>query len=64
MRRRCAVALPEVARGVAGVAAEELAEVGGLAHPDHYYGAARFGAPIHALAAVRDQISAQGAGHG
>ena len=32
------------------------------AHPDHYYGAARFGAPIHALAAVRDQIAAQGDG--
>jgi len=30
------------------------------AHPDHYYGAARFGAPIHALAAVRDQIAALG----
>lgn len=30
------------------------------AHPDHYNGAARFGAPIHALAAVRDQIASQG----
>ena len=25
------------------------------AHPDHFHGAARFGAPVHALAAVRDQ---------
>ncbi|MET8977488.1 MBL fold metallo-hydrolase [Streptomyces sp. NPDC004539] len=30
------------------------------AHPDHFHGAARFGAPVHALAAVRDQIAAQG----
>lgn len=29
------------------------------AHPDHFAGAARFGAPIHALAAVRDQIAVQ-----
>lgn len=29
------------------------------AHPDHFAGAARFGAPIHALAAVREQIAAQ-----
>lgn len=32
------------------------------AHPDHYYGAARFGVPVHALAVVRDQIAAQGDG--
>jgi len=32
------------------------------AHPDHFHGAARFGAPVHALAAVRDQITAQGDG--
>jgi len=32
------------------------------AHPDHFHGAARFGAPVHALAAVRDQIAAQGDG--
>jgi glyoxylase-like metal-dependent hydrolase (beta-lactamase superfamily II) len=32
------------------------------AHPDHYYGAARFDAPIHALAVVRDQIAALGDG--
>ncbi|MFD4599801.1 MBL fold metallo-hydrolase [Streptomyces sp. NPDC058464] len=30
------------------------------AHPDHFHGAARFGAPVHALPAVRDQIVAQG----
>ncbi|MGW3291719.1 MBL fold metallo-hydrolase [Streptomyces sp. NPDC001002] len=30
------------------------------AHPDHFHGAARFEAPVHALAAVRDQIAAQG----
>ena len=30
------------------------------AHPDHFNGAARFGAPMHALAAVRDQITALG----
>ncbi|MGW2048312.1 MBL fold metallo-hydrolase [Streptomyces sp. NPDC001858] len=30
------------------------------AHPDHFHGAARFGAPVHALPAVRDQIAAQG----
>lgn len=29
------------------------------AHPDHFAGASRFGAPIHALAAVREQIAAQ-----
>lgn len=28
------------------------------AHPDHFGGAARFGAPVHALAVVRDQIAA------
>ncbi|MGX2992806.1 MBL fold metallo-hydrolase [Streptomyces sp. JNUCC 64] len=32
------------------------------AHPDHFHGAARFGAPVHALAAVRDGIVAQGDG--
>ncbi|GGY50931.1 MBL fold metallo-hydrolase [Streptomyces djakartensis] len=32
------------------------------AHPDHFHGAARFGAPVHALAAVREQIAAQGDG--
>jgi glyoxylase-like metal-dependent hydrolase (beta-lactamase superfamily II) len=32
------------------------------AHPDHYYGAARFGVPVHALPVVRDQIIAQGDG--
>ncbi|MFJ9704845.1 MBL fold metallo-hydrolase [Streptomyces sp. NPDC101234] len=32
------------------------------AHPDHFHGAARFGVPVHALAAVRDQIAAQGDG--
>jgi glyoxylase-like metal-dependent hydrolase (beta-lactamase superfamily II) len=32
------------------------------AHPDHFNGAARFGAPVHALAAVRDQIAALGDG--
>ncbi|TDO35605.1 glyoxylase-like metal-dependent hydrolase (beta-lactamase superfamily II) [Kribbella sp. VKM Ac-2527] len=32
------------------------------AHPDHFHGAARFGAPVHALAVVRDQIVAQGDG--
>ncbi|MGW3570513.1 MBL fold metallo-hydrolase [Streptomyces sp. NPDC000941] len=32
------------------------------AHPDHFNGAARFGAPVHALAAVRDQIAAQADG--
>lgn len=32
------------------------------AHPDHFAGAARFGVPIHALPAVRDQIAAQGDG--
>ena len=32
------------------------------AHPDHFHGAARFDAPVHALAAVRDQITAQGDG--
>ncbi|MGY4745642.1 MBL fold metallo-hydrolase [Streptomyces sp. ATMOS53] len=32
------------------------------AHPDHFHGAARFGAPVHALPAVRDQIAAQGDG--
>ncbi|MER6528832.1 MBL fold metallo-hydrolase [Streptomyces sp. NPDC001508] len=31
------------------------------AHPDHFHGAARFGAPVHALPAVRAQIAAQGA---
>lgn len=30
------------------------------AHPDHYQGAARFHAPIHALAIVRDQMAARG----
>jgi len=30
------------------------------AHPDHYNGAARFGAPVHALSVVRDQIAALG----
>lgn len=30
------------------------------AHPDHFHGAARFGAPVHAPAAVRDQIAARG----
>src|SRR5689334_9353420 len=30
------------------------------AHPDHYQGAGRFGVPIHALPAVRDQIIAFG----
>jgi glyoxylase-like metal-dependent hydrolase (beta-lactamase superfamily II) len=30
------------------------------AHPDHYQGAGRFGVPIHALPAVRDQIVAFG----
>ncbi len=30
------------------------------AHPDHFNGAARFGAPVHALAVVRDQIAALG----
>ncbi|WP_316781567.1 MBL fold metallo-hydrolase [Streptomyces sasae] len=30
------------------------------AHPDHFHGAARFGTLVHALAAVRDQIAAQG----
>ncbi|WP_086661537.1 MBL fold metallo-hydrolase [Lentzea kentuckyensis] len=30
------------------------------AHPDHYNGVARFGAPVHALAVVRDQIIARG----
>lgn len=32
------------------------------AHPDHFAGASRFGAPIHALAAVREQIAAQADG--
>ncbi|MFJ3803039.1 MBL fold metallo-hydrolase [Streptomyces sp. NPDC090088] len=32
------------------------------AHPDHFHGAARFGVPVHALAAVRDRIAAQGDG--
>ena len=32
------------------------------AHPDHFAGAARFGVPIHALAAVREQIAAQSDG--
>ncbi|MGW3953118.1 MBL fold metallo-hydrolase [Streptomyces sp. NPDC004752] len=32
------------------------------AHPDHFHGAARFGAPVHALAVVRDQIAVQGDG--
>ena len=32
------------------------------AHPDHFAGAARFGVPIHALAAVREQIAAQADG--
>ncbi|MGI5460829.1 MBL fold metallo-hydrolase [Streptomyces sp. CA-249302] len=32
------------------------------AHPDHFHGAARFAAPVHALPAVRDQIAAQGDG--
>lgn len=32
------------------------------AHPDHFAGASRFGAPIHALAAVREQIAAQSDG--
>ncbi|MFE2062300.1 MBL fold metallo-hydrolase [Streptomyces sp. NPDC059467] len=32
------------------------------AHPDHFHGAARFGVPVHALPAVRDQIVAQGDG--
>jgi glyoxylase-like metal-dependent hydrolase (beta-lactamase superfamily II) len=32
------------------------------AHPDHFQGAGRFGAPVHALAAVRDGIVAQGDG--
>lgn len=32
------------------------------AHPDHYTGAARFGAPIHALPVVRDQIIGLGDG--
>ncbi|MFC8430920.1 MBL fold metallo-hydrolase [Streptomyces sp. NPDC057253] len=30
------------------------------AHPDHYNGAARFGAPVHALAQVTEQIIARG----
>ncbi|MEU2742222.1 MBL fold metallo-hydrolase [Streptomyces sp. NPDC007095] len=30
------------------------------AHPDHFHGAARFGTPVHALPAVREQIVAQG----
>ncbi|GAA3810864.1 MBL fold metallo-hydrolase [Streptomyces coacervatus] len=30
------------------------------AHPDHFQGAGRFGVPVHALAAVREQIAAQG----
>ncbi|MEU6142692.1 MBL fold metallo-hydrolase [Streptomyces sp. NPDC047081] len=30
------------------------------AHPDHFNGASRFGAPVHALPAVRDQIAAHG----
>ncbi|GLP70258.1 MBL fold metallo-hydrolase [Streptomyces sp. TUS-ST3] len=30
------------------------------AHPDHYNGAARFGAPVHALTQVREQIVARG----
>ncbi|MEU6201210.1 MBL fold metallo-hydrolase [Streptomyces sp. NPDC047061] len=29
-------------------------------HPDHFQGAARFNAPIHALPAVRDQMAARG----
>jgi glyoxylase-like metal-dependent hydrolase (beta-lactamase superfamily II) len=32
------------------------------AHPDHFHGVARFGASVHALAAVREQIVAQGDG--
>ncbi|MEV5177070.1 MBL fold metallo-hydrolase [Streptomyces flaveolus] len=32
------------------------------AHRDHFNGAARFGVRVHALAAVRDQIAAQGDG--
>ena len=32
------------------------------AHPDHYHGAARFGVPVHALPAVRQQIAARGDG--
>lgn len=32
------------------------------AHPDHYYGAARFGVPVHALPVVIDQIVARGDG--
>ena len=30
------------------------------AHPDHFQGAARFNAPIHALEVVRDQMAARG----
>ena len=30
------------------------------AHPDHFQGAGRFDAPIHALAVVRDQMAARG----
>jgi len=30
------------------------------AHPDHFQGAARFNAPIHALAVTRDQMAARG----
>jgi glyoxylase-like metal-dependent hydrolase (beta-lactamase superfamily II) len=29
-------------------------------HPDHFQGAARFNAPIHALAVTRDQMAARG----
>ncbi|WP_406327027.1 MBL fold metallo-hydrolase [Streptomyces sp. NBC_00203] len=32
------------------------------AHPDHFHGAARFGAPVHALPVVRDQIASHGDG--
>lgn len=61
------------AQYVLGYADEAIAYAGGLgkpldrliithAHPDHFAGAARFGAPVHALAAVREQIAAQGGG--
>jgi glyoxylase-like metal-dependent hydrolase (beta-lactamase superfamily II) len=32
------------------------------AHPDHFHGAARFGAPVHALAVVKEQIASHGDG--
>ncbi|WP_217575799.1 MBL fold metallo-hydrolase [Streptomyces sp. GbtcB7] len=52
----------EVAEYVAGLGKPLQRVIITHAHPDHFHGAGRLGAPVHALAAVRDAIAAQGDG--